>query len=526
MGHKFAEIAFTPAVREVQQVHGSRTGYASMEGGEDYNHLLGEREANFISERDSFYMASVSESGWPYVQHRGGPSGFMRVLDEQTIGFADFSGNRQYISTGNFLNDNRVALFFMDYPNRTRLKLLGRVKLVTTEESDLLSRLEVDDYRARVERGFLIHVEAYDWNCPQHITPRYTESQIEELMTPLIEENRKLKANQQDSQNAVPQVLGVGPLELVISGIRQLTPRVRAYELRDPKGADLPAIDAGAHLQLPVHLDNGETALRHYSICSNPERRDIYEVAVLREDDGLGGSRAVHEHYYLGLALRCELPKNQFHLHSDGRPAVLIAGGIGITPIKAMAQALQTRGINLNLHYAGRSRVEMAFRDRLEREFGDMLTTYSSADGEQMDVEHVLSSAPDDTVIYVCGPGRLIDAVTRTATILNIDSHRIRFERFNASIDQNAKPIQLELRRSGKQLLVNANQTILDAMLEAGIDAPFSCRAGTCKSCALKVLDGEPEHRDSALSPTERGHHHLMCPCVSRATTEHLALDI
>ncbi|MCZ6459384.1 MAG: pyridoxamine 5'-phosphate oxidase family protein [Gammaproteobacteria bacterium] len=198
MGHKFAEIAFTKSVREVQQELGSRKGYLSMGAGEDSNHLLGERERDFIRARDSFYMASVSETGWPYVQHRGGPAGFMKVFNERTIGFADFRGNRQYVSVGNLRKDDRVALFFMDYPSRTRLKLLGRVRLVTADssvdESALLAELEVDDYRARVERGFVIEVEAFDWNCPQHITPRYTQSQIDELIVPLREENRRLKA--------------------------------------------------------------------------------------------------------------------------------------------------------------------------------------------------------------------------------------------------------------------------------------------------------------------------------------------
>ncbi len=142
MGHGFAEIAFTESVREVQREMGSRAGYAVMDGGDDYNHRLGEQEAEFIAARDSFYMASVSETGWPYLQHRGGPVGFMRVLDEKTIGFADFSGNRQYVSTGNFRKDNRISLFFMDYPNRTRLKLLGKIREISLEEDQLLATLE------------------------------------------------------------------------------------------------------------------------------------------------------------------------------------------------------------------------------------------------------------------------------------------------------------------------------------------------------------------------------------------------
>jgi predicted pyridoxine 5'-phosphate oxidase superfamily flavin-nucleotide-binding protein len=193
MGHQFAEIAFTESVREVQEINSSRERYSRMDEGEDHNHILGEREESFIQARDSFYMASVSETGWPYVQHRGGPKGFMRVLDEKTLGFADFTGNRQYVSVGNLRKDNRVSLFFMDYPGRTRLKLLGRVSLLDKEDKELLPRLEVDDYRARVERGFAISVEAFDWNCPMHITPRFTETEIEDRMAELNKENQRLQ---------------------------------------------------------------------------------------------------------------------------------------------------------------------------------------------------------------------------------------------------------------------------------------------------------------------------------------------
>ena len=194
MAHQFAKIAFTDSVREQQSLNKSREMYAGMDDGEDYNFLLGEREKQFIQARDSFYMASVSETGWPYVQHRGGPSGFMRVLDDRTLGFADFSGNRQYVSVGNLVKDDRVSLFFMDYPSRTRLKLLGRVRLIDRNDSEVLPRLELDDYRARVERGVIIEVEAFDWNCPQHITPRFTEAEIETRLQQLKNENLALRA--------------------------------------------------------------------------------------------------------------------------------------------------------------------------------------------------------------------------------------------------------------------------------------------------------------------------------------------
>ncbi|MEP4380155.1 MAG: pyridoxamine 5'-phosphate oxidase family protein [Alphaproteobacteria bacterium] len=176
----FADIAFTPSVKALQANAGSRESYARMEGG---GNDLGPREWAFLAERDSFYMASVSETGWPYVQHRGGPAGFLKVVDGNRIGFADFTGNKQYVSTGNLMNDDRVSLILVDYPNRQRLKLLGHARLIEGDEPIVLDKLGLPDYRARVERGVLIDIAAFDWNCPQHITPRYTAAEIEAIAT-------------------------------------------------------------------------------------------------------------------------------------------------------------------------------------------------------------------------------------------------------------------------------------------------------------------------------------------------------
>jgi len=186
MGHKFAEIAFTDTVKSIQSNMGSRKMYTRMEEpSEDYNNLLGPNEAAFISARDSLYMATVSETGWPYVQHRGGPQGFVKILDEKTIAMPDFRGNKQYVSVGNLTKDDRVSLFFMDYANKTRLKLLGRVALVGLDKPDIIEKLQMPDYRGHIERGFVITVEGFDWNCPQHITERYTLPDIEKSVSVL-----------------------------------------------------------------------------------------------------------------------------------------------------------------------------------------------------------------------------------------------------------------------------------------------------------------------------------------------------
>ena len=192
MGHRFAELAFTDRVRTLQEQEGSRASYARFEGGEAHHHRLGPAEAAFLAARDSFYLATVSETGWPYVQHRGGPPGFLKVLDERTIGFADFRGNRQYVSLGNLGGDDRVSLILVDYPHRRRLKILGHARAV--EDPATVARLAVEGYPAKVERGLLIEVAAFDWNCPQHLTPRFTEAEIAAAAPPLHARIAELEA--------------------------------------------------------------------------------------------------------------------------------------------------------------------------------------------------------------------------------------------------------------------------------------------------------------------------------------------
>jgi uncharacterized protein len=196
MSRRFSELAFTPRVKAHQKQHNSRAQYQRMEESGPPGDTLGPDEQYFISLRDSFYMASVSETGWPYVQHRGGPKGFVHVIDPKLIAFADLRGNKQYISVGNLEHDARVALFFMDYPNQTRLKILGRVEIHENDAAApaLFESLRTAEPHAVIERAILIHVEAFDWNCPQHITPRYTLEELEPSLAPLRDRLKALEA--------------------------------------------------------------------------------------------------------------------------------------------------------------------------------------------------------------------------------------------------------------------------------------------------------------------------------------------
>lgn len=210
MTHRFLEIATTPAVKAAQEAQGSRRSYARHEEGELHNDRLGEAEAGFIATRDSFYLASVSETGWPYLQHRGGPVGFLRVLDETTLGFADLRGNRQYLSLGNLTADDRLCLFLMDYGRRARLKIFGRARFHDlAAEPELARRLIVPGYRAVPERGVTIKIEAFDWNCPQHITQRFTEADIAVAVSSLTSRIAALEAeNKALREKAAAQAVG------------------------------------------------------------------------------------------------------------------------------------------------------------------------------------------------------------------------------------------------------------------------------------------------------------------------------
>jgi predicted pyridoxine 5'-phosphate oxidase superfamily flavin-nucleotide-binding protein len=182
MSRRYTELTFTDSVKSVQEQYGTRASAERMEQLPVDDRHLSPREQAFVEARDGFYMASVNQQGWPYVQFRGGPVGFLRVVDECTLGYADYRGNRQYITTGNVRSDDRVALILMDYPNRRRLKVMARMRVhEAADRPDLVEKLHDPDYPAEVERVVLLHVEAFDWNCPQHITPRYTVEEIEAL---------------------------------------------------------------------------------------------------------------------------------------------------------------------------------------------------------------------------------------------------------------------------------------------------------------------------------------------------------
>jgi uncharacterized protein len=194
VAYGFLDIASTPSVKAAQAANGSGDFWANFNGHRAYDRFT-DAEAQFIAGADSFFIATVSESGWPYVQHRGGPPGFLGVLDDKTLAFLDFRGNRQYISVGNLAANDRASLILMDYPNRRRLKIYARIEVKDlTVDTALAEKLALPGYKAKPERAFVLHLEAFDWNCPQHITPRFTERDVEAAFAPVRQRLEQLEA--------------------------------------------------------------------------------------------------------------------------------------------------------------------------------------------------------------------------------------------------------------------------------------------------------------------------------------------
>jgi ferredoxin-NADP reductase len=297
-------------------------------------------------------------------------------------------------------------------------------------------------------------------------------------------------------------------------------------ELESASGEVLPEWPPGAHLD--IHLPSGLT--RQYSLCGAREDRSTYVVVVLREPHGRGGSEEIYRELGVGTEFISSTPRDHFRL-VDASEYVLIAGGIGITPIKAMVDELRARGARWRLHYGGRSREHMAFVDELVDLGGDNVSIVPQDVDGLLDVPAIIGNLSPEAAIYCCGPAPLLDAVL-TACAEAGASERLHFERFVPPTDgagfvtDGDTAFEVELRSSGVTLQVPADKTLLEVVQSVLPDVPFSCTEGYCGSCESVVLDGEPDHRGSLMTPEEHDEERTMLICVGRSKSHRLVLDL
>ena len=323
-------------------------------------------------------------------------------------------------------------------------------------------------------------------------------------------------------------------LQLRVAEALELNPLIRRFVLRADDGRALPGYSAGAHIRVQVELPDGAKDWRHYSLINFATERNAtnaptqYVIAVRKEEEGRGGSRFMHERLKQGERVTIEPPKNDFPLHTGPGNTVLVAGGIGITPLASMAARRRAEGAPVRLHYAGRSRELMAFLPELQALLGEDLRVHADADaGIPLNIDAVLDDVPAGDRLYVCGPKVMLDAVLARTQARGWEHDRVHFELFTTTVaEEGDQPIEVELAQSGQRFTVPADQSILDCLIEHGCDPMYDCKRGECGVCATPVLEGDIDHRDYVLSAREKAEGNVMQICISRAKGPRLVLDI
>lgn len=313
-------------------------------------------------------------------------------------------------------------------------------------------------------------------------------------------------------------------IKAIITDRRMLSSDVVSLTLAHPDGAPLPAFGAGAHISVHVNDDT----IRQYSLCSAPTETAFYRLGILKDPKSRGGSIAIHEQLNVGDTVTISAPNNLFPLDMTAEHSILAGGGIGITPMIAMAYALKAAGKSFTLHYCVRTHKEVAFLDELQRDFGDALRLHcDDLDDDQRlrpDIDFGTPSA--GTHIYTCGPTGFMDWVMSSAKAMGFAERNIHFEYFNVEVDSSGEAFTVVAEQSGKTISVSGTQTIVQALSDAGIKVQVSCEQGICGTCIVDVLEGEPDHRDQFLTDEEKADNDQIAVCCSRAKSSVLVLDI
>lgn len=311
-------------------------------------------------------------------------------------------------------------------------------------------------------------------------------------------------------------------LDLVVTSHREIADQVAQLVLQRPDGGELPEWTPGAHLDLIMEPE----LVRQYSLCGEPTDLTRYKIAVLREPNSRGGSRYVHDHLSDGAVVHMRGPRNHFELDPSPR-YLFIGGGIGVTPLVPMVARAVADGADVRIEYGGRSRGSMAYLHELESEYPDRLTVHPQDEVGMIDLDSVLKVPQPDTLIYCCGPEALLQAVEERCSAWPEGAlHLERFSPKTFGDPVRSGSFEVVLERTGKTVTVPPDKSVLEMLDEAGVFTVSSCQEGTCGTCEAVVLDGEVDHRDSLLSPAEQAANEVMYPCVSRAKSARLVLDL
>jgi ferredoxin-NADP reductase/predicted pyridoxine 5'-phosphate oxidase superfamily flavin-nucleotide-binding protein len=483
--------------------------YATPSTSASHGNVLSTAQQLMITSADTFFVASAHPEQGVDASHRGGQPGFVQLLNERELRIPDFPGNHMFNTLGNFDSYPHAGLVFINFKHRRLLQLIGQPKILWDLDEPHDNTGGTCRFWQFTVSSWREHTQAFDldWVFLGY-SPHIPEQREHDLYEPVLD------------SSAEPG------LTLRVEHINRENEHIKSFSLTAVDGELLPEYQPGAHLQMTIKLPDGSRLRRHYSLLSNAADRSHYEIAVQLQPRGRGGSRYLHERIVEGDVLESRAPVNNFPMAGNARHSILIAGGIGITPILSMLHWLDSNALSYELHYSASSNTTPAFNSRIKCMAGDRVKFYNSqvSQKQRMDLQHMLLDPKPGTHVYVCGPQRLINSVRETATAAGWPAHRIHFESFGIEPSADDKAIQVHLTKSKKTLTVAANQSILDALLDAGIKAAHNCKRGECGLCATQVLQGLPDHRDLCLGPEQR--ESSMCICVSRAQGFELQLNL
>ena len=471
-----------------------------------------------ISQSDSFFVSSASltkEKNEHNVDasHRGGFPGFIKVLSNSRLLIPDYQGNSMFNTLGNIHVYPKAGIIIVDFDNSRVLQLSGNANILWDQQDDT-------NHSSGTKRFWELSVEKWqETKIPKGVNWNFQDYSPHNP--------RELKVKELEVKGEIKSAIDAnGRMALRVSQVTKKTKRINVYQLQAQEGTVLPAFEAGAHLPIEVTLDNGKNVMRHYSILSSSQENRFYEIAIQNEEQGRGGSKALHQQLRLSRVVNVLPPKNEFSLTPNNQHVVLIAGGIGITPILSMLRELVDKNASFEIHYTAKSEAELAFKKEVQALAGSKAHFYTSQ-GKQvkrLDLQYLIKNSHAHSHVYMCGPIRMISQVRELATEHNWPESHVHFESFGAASQPNDKAIEISLKKSNQVIMVDPNQTILDALMDKNISVPFDCKRGECGMCATTVLSGEADHRDVYLNKTEQAQQ--VCVCVSRAKGEKLTLDL
>lgn len=319
----------------------------------------------------------------------------------------------------------------------------------------------------------------------------------------------------------------VSTLDVTVASRTSETNDIITLELVNANGEGLPAFDAGAHID--IHIPGG--IIRQYSLCNDPSEKHRYKVGILKDAASRGGSIAIHENIKEGDTLTISTPRNHFPLAKDAQHSILLAGGIGVTPILCMAERLTASDSSFELHYCTRTPERTAFKNRIAKSSYAAKVIHhfdNGAKDQLLDIPNLLAKPTAGTHLYVCGPKGFMDIVLSTARTAGWQEEQLHYEFFSGevAIKEDDGSFELYLAKSDKTLKIGAEETIIDALENAGIEIAVSCESGVCGTCLTKIIEGTPDHRDMYLTPKEQAKNDQFLPCCSRSKTPRLVVDI